>query len=276
MKLLLAAGVVAASTLSPPVSDTTGVADISVAPNSVTAHITFPGGIDLDLTLTFEQSLGLTAESIGLSSHLVDVSDVDITSRLPASVSIPASFPALVTIEPPSSGPLAFSGVVAIDFHTHNLNYVVGSPLRLFAASIGGPFQDITASIGMGSYRTGANKGGFSQFLIVADLRPVNTVINEKFGRLQSTLDANAGAIASDVRSSLQSQLNAAKAASDAGDSVAAADAIQAFADYVKKHSGASIPDVWRSARDVVNVAGELRGGASTLKFSLLAKAGGS
>jgi hypothetical protein len=43
----------------------------------------------------------------------------------------------------------------------------------------------------------------------------------------------------------------------------------------VKQNSGAAIPDVWRSSRDVVNVAGDLRAGASTLKFSLLFKASG-
>jgi hypothetical protein len=54
-----------------------------------------------------------------------------------------------------------------------------------------------------------------------------------------------------------------------------ASDKIQLFADTVKQNSGAGIPDVWRSSRDVVNVAGDLRSSASTLKFSLILKASG-
>ena len=37
----------------------------------------------------------------------------------------------------------------------------------------------------------------------------------------------------------------------------------------MKLSSGSAIPDLWRSARDSVNVAGLLRGAAETLRFSL-------
>ncbi len=254
----------------------TGVGSITVTQNQVTASIELPGGIQTDLSLTFEQALGLTADSIGISAKLVDPSDINLTSRLPGSVSVPAAFPVDISIEPPSTGPLAFSGIVSIDLHTHDLNYVAGTPLRLFAAEGGKSFQDITASVGLGSYRTGANKGGFSEFLIVADVRPIDTVITEKFKRLQGKLNDNASAIPAALLSTLQSKLTDARNTWVSGDPVGAADKVQQFADTVKQNSGTSIPDVWRSARDVVNVAGDLRGTASTLKFSLLVKAGGS
>jgi len=263
--------IVAVSTL--PASAANGLASVQVSQNKVTARIELPGDLAADLEVQFEQALGLSAESIGLSARVIDPGDLNIVSRLPASVSVPVGFPVLITIDPPSSGPLSFSGIASIDLHTHNLTYVANSPLRLFTAEPGKKFQDITASTGLGSYRTGANKGGFSEFLILADVRPVDTVIADKFQRLQSKLDANASAIAANVLPSLQSALTAARNAYLANDAVVASEKTQQFAELVKQNSGSGIPDVWRSTRDVVNVAGELRSGAATLKFSLLFKA---
>ena len=40
----------------------------------------------------------------------------------------------------------------------------------------------------MGSYRARGTSPGFSQWLIVADLRPLNSVIAGKFNRLQGLL----------------------------------------------------------------------------------------
>ncbi|HKQ61056.1 MAG TPA: DUF6689 family protein [Candidatus Polarisedimenticolaceae bacterium] len=248
---------------------------VEVAPNRATVHIELPGDVKADVELRFEQALGLTADSLGISARLLDPADLGLSARLPASVSVPVVFPLLITIDPPASGPLAFSGVVAFDLHTHKLTYAPNSPLRLFAAEGGKSFQDITASIGLGSYRTGANKGGFSEFLIAADTRALASVIDEKFKRLQARLDANAARISSAVLATLQTQLRAARSSYDANDAQAASEKVEQFADIVRQNSGAAIPDVWRSARDVVNVAGELRADASTLKFSLLLKASG-
>jgi Family of unknown function (DUF6689) len=275
MKYSLALGFAVAAIVAAPASAAPGIADISVSENAVTAHVELPGNVNADLELRFEQALGLTVDSIGISAKLVDPSDVVLKGRLPAAAGLPAAFPVVIAIEPPASGPLAFSGVVAIDLHTHNLTYVAGTPLRLFAAESGKAFQDITGSVGLGSYRTGANKGGFSEFLIAADLRPVSVVIEEKFKRLQAKLDAGANSIPSSVLAGLQSQLRAAKSLSDAGDALGAAETIQQFAEAVKQASGSAIPDVWRSARDVSNLAGDLRGIATTLRFSLITKASG-
>jgi uncharacterized protein DUF6689 len=271
----LLCGLVAAVSLAAPSWAASGIANITIAQNSVTASVQLPGDVTADLNLQFEQALGLTVESLGLSAKLVSPSDLGLAARLPTSASVPAGFPVLITIEAPSTGSLAFSGVVAIDLHTHNLTYTTNSPLRLFAAEAGTSFQDITGSTGLGSYRAGATKGGFSEFLIVADVRSVDTVIAEKFQRVQSVLDANASSIASAVLTTLRTTLSAARASYLASDALTASEKVEQFADTVKQNSGSSIPDVWRSARDVVNVAGDLRSGASTLKFSLLFKASG-
>ena len=251
-----------------------GIAGIVVEPNRATVRIELPGNVTADLELRFEQSVGLTADSLGVSARLANPSD--LAGRLPTSVSVPLAFPVLIAIEPPASAALSFSGVVAIDLHTHALNYVAGSPLRLLAAESGGSFRDLTANAGVGSYRAGANKGGFSEFLIAADVRPLGTVIDEKFNRVQAQLDGNAGAIAPSVLASLRTQIRAARTAYDAGNATTAAERVDQFVETVRQNSGAAIPDVWRSARDVVNVAGQLRSEAATLKFSLLLKASGS
>jgi len=252
-----------------------GVTGIDISQNHATAHIALPGDIGLDLDLSFEQCLGLTAESLGISASLVDPASLSLVQRLPASTSIPAAFPVKIAIEPPASGPLAFSGIVSIDLHTHNLAYTAPSPFRFYAAEAGGSFQDITSSIGLGSYRTGGSKGGFSEFLVVADARPIDAVIQEKFQRLQTKLDAASSLIPGPVLASLQAQLSSARNTYLANDALGAADGVQQFADGVRQNSGEAIPDVWRSARDVPNVAGDLRGSAATLKFSLLMKANG-
>jgi hypothetical protein len=278
LKRWVIGGLAVASLVAGPVwAAGPGIASIESTTTKVTAKIELPGNIKADLELTFEQAVGLTVDSIGLSARLVDPSDLGLIGRLPPSVNVPAAFPVLISIEPPANGPLSFSGVVSIDLHTHNLTYLPGTPLRLFVAPNGkGSFCDITASIGLGSYRTGANKGGFSEFLIVADLRLINGVIDEKFKRLQGLLDGSTRSIPSAVMATLQAQLaDARNLYYNADNPAGASDKIQLFADTVKLNSGAGIPDVWRSSRDVVNVAGDLRSSAATLKFSLILKASG-
>lgn len=275
MKKSFAVGLIVASFLGASARAASGVTSIDISTNHATAHISLPGDIGCDLDLTFEQSLGLTADSLGISAKLVDPTNLNLINRLPSSVSVPTAFPVLIAVEPPATGPLAFSGVVSLDLHTHNLSYTTNSPLRFFAAESGKPFQDITTSIGLGSFRTGGSKGGFSEFLVVADIRPVDAVIQDKFQKLQATLDAST-MIPAAILTSLQTQLTAAKNSYLAGDALGASDKVQQFADTVRQDSGAAIPDVWRSARDVTNVAGNLRSGAATLKFSLLIKANGA
>jgi hypothetical protein len=53
------------------------------------------------------------------------------------------------------------------------------------------------------------------------------------------------------------------------GDTAAALDELALFLATVEAHSGSDIPDIWRAARDLVNVAGELRAAGRTLRFSL-------
>lgn len=254
-------------------ANATDPVQIQIDQNTASASIQPTAGVSVDFSLTFEQVSGLTAQNLGLSAGVVNPTNAALVARLPQGTSIPAGLPVLIAVEPPSTGSLSFRGIVAISLHTTNLSWTPGTPLRLLAAPLGGKFVDITASTAAGSYRAGANKPGFSEFLVVADLRPVDTVIAEKLDGLQSKLTQYSASIPAALEASLQAQLDTARSAYVANDPRGAADAIGGFTATVQQHSGAEILDVWRAARDVANVAGELRSAAATLSYSLLLKA---
>jgi hypothetical protein len=130
----------------------------------------------------------------------------------------------------------------------------------------------MTGSLQAGSVRAGGSGPGFSEFLIAADTQTVDSVINAKFDALGAQLSANSAAIDAAVAADLQQRLDQARAANGTGALVAAIDGITAFGDEVKKQSGAAIPNVWRANGGPTNVAGLLRAGADTLKFSLVFK----
>lgn len=251
--------------------------DTTVDGNSLAVKVRLPG-VGADVTVTFEQVVGLSPENLGISARLLTSADlVQIASRLPSpQVSVPAGFPLLLTIEPPPSGGLSFSGVVTIELYTHDLVYVPGSPLRLFSAPLGGPFRDITESASAGSYRVRGRKGEFCEFLIISDLRPVDSVIAAKLARLRGELDDFGTQIEPAELDTLDALLSDVEAAVAAGDTVTAIEKTEAFETEVHTASGSEIPDVWRSAGDLTDVAGRLRADASTLRYSLLLKDNGA
>lgn len=243
-----------------------------ISGNELTAKITLGLGIEADLTITFEQVVGLNPAALSLSATLLDPTDPALLARLPegGAVSVPVSFPVLVRIEPTASSALSFSGVSRISLHTHNLTLGANSPLRLFKApQSSGPFRDMTGFLAIGSVRAGGGTDAYSDFLIVADARPVDTVIVGKFDALQAALTAHAASMPPAVLQDLQGRLSNARGLYEAGSLSAAITAITAFGDEVKRQSGTAIPDVYRANSSLINVAGLLRSAADTLKFSL-------
>lgn len=266
--LLLALAVLAGSAASAQ-----GISDVQIAGDTLTARIALPGDLSADLTLEFEEVVGLSAANLGLSAEAVQ--PMALLSRLPAGglVTLPGAFPVVLRVEPPASSPLSFSGAYKLSLHTHNLNFTAGCPLRLYTASQGGAFRDITETMGMGSYRVRGGGGTFSEFAIVADGRAVDTVIAAKFAAIDALLDDQGYLIAPAVLSELQQQLSAARASHAAGQTGVAAQQVDGFAATVLENSGAAIPDVWRPTGDLQNLAGRLRAAAASLRFSLNLKA---
>ena len=151
--------------------------------------------------------------------------------------------------------------------HTHNLSYAPGTPLRLFKAPLGGNFVDITEDVSPGSVDTRGREGGFSQFLIVADLRPNSVVAAGKFSALNTRI-ANA-AMPALLRTQLNATLASAQTAFNANDYVTAISYVDSFRSQVQAAAGTDLANVWRAARDLDNTAGSLDGMASTLRFTL-------
>jgi hypothetical protein len=212
-------------------------------------------------------TIGATVELLGA----LDI--VAVNGRMPTgSIALPTAYPVMVTIEPGTSSGLEFDGVVEIDVYTNDLTYVLGSTLRLFAAPQNGDFEDITHTISSGSYRVRGSKGEFSEFVVVNDLRSTDTVIGVKIDRLRGTLEDHESDINSTVYSALEAYLDDVETEYDADDYDDAIDALDDFIDEVETNSGANIPDTWRAARDLDNVAGKLRSIAGTLRFSLVLK----
>lgn len=241
--------------------------DVQVDGNRVVANIALPGAIGAELILEFDQAIGLSTDSIGIDAQLADLTDVNLLARLPSTLtSIPAAFPVLITIEPPADEGLSFTGAAKVEIHTHNLTLVTDTPLRLFKAQLAGPFSDITESIGAGSVRSRGRTGGFSQFLIIADLRSHEEVAALKFDGLELRLDDPA--LSTALADSLSASLAAARSDFDSGDVLDAIDHVEDFLSEVQANADA-LPHVWRASRDLDNLAGELIARASSLRFTL-------
>ncbi len=254
----------------PMVAAAQGVTSIDINGSTVEAEIEFVGGFAADLTISFGTVVGLTAASLGLSATTVSPLDPDLLDRMPdPSISIPTGFPVVLQIEPPLTSPLSFSDTATVELHTHNLTYTPNSPLRLFKAPLGGTFQDITAFNGMGSYRVGGSTGGFSEFMIAVDMRPINDVIDTKFALLQAAVDYAECDIPPTVMTSLQQSINSAWTNYSSGYLAEAAGDVGDFIDTVEANAGTTIMNVWRASRDIDNSAGTLIERAATLRFSL-------
>jgi hypothetical protein len=265
LTLVLVAALPAAAQGPPP-----GIVGVTGSGRSLEVRVSLPGGIGAEVALGFEDVEGLDLANLGVSAHLVH--PLSLWSRLPRSV-LPA-LPMVLRVEPPAAGGLSFRGVASFGIHTRNLHFVPGSPLRLFAAPLGGRFEDITAGMGAGSYRARGTRGGFSEFIVVLDLRRTREVIAAKFDRLEELLEGYHGAMPGSVYYDLEERLEAAREDYERGALASAIAEIDGFVAVVEAHSGTDIPDVWRAARDVDNVAGYLRGAAATLRFSLDLKRG--
>ena len=264
----------------------------TISGNTASARIELAGGLAADLSIVFESVVGLNPTALVLTAQVVD--PPTLGSRLPGSgaVGVPAAFPVLIRIEPrrttaptqdrrgksnPSQASgLAFHGIAVISVHTHNLTLQLNPPMGLYSAPTGGAFREITTSTGIGSYRAGGSTGGFSEFVIAIDLRPIDTVIVEKLARLDSLLSTHAAAIEPAVLADLQNRFGQIQLLYQSGALQSAIAASTAFADAVKASSGSAIPDLWLANNSLVNVAGQLRSAAETLRYSLTLKASGT
>ena len=255
--LSFAAPLVSAQTL--PVSTT-------VAGNTATIVVGSPLNPVADVTLTFDDASELGASSLGVQAQLVDLSNPVLIARLGSALTQPDSlFPLLLTIEPPSTGGLVFQRTVRVEIHTHALVYSAGTSYRLFKAPLGGSFKDITDEVAPGSVRARGTTGGFSQFLILPDLRETGDVVDIKIAALRNRIDT----LPSAEQAGFDALLDTAETAIGNESWANAIAAIDAFRARAADRAGTQLTDEWRATHDGDNQAGDLIAGAATLRFSV-------
>lgn len=232
--------------------------------------ISLPGGYEVDVALTFENVMGLTAENLNITAYLANPISGDVISRLPGNlIALQAAYPLVVKIEPVANSGFSFSGPLTLDFHTHNLQYSLNTPLRLFKSHDGAAFEDITVATGAGSIRARGKVGDLSDFIIVADLRPVAQVINEKATKLEQNLSRFANQIAPDLLVALQQSVSIIRHNCASANYGVALSETKVLQQLITDATAQQMPDVWRSARDIDNVSGMLSAGVETLAYSL-------
>lgn len=256
--LALAAPAVASAAILP--------VDVDIAGDTATVRVGSASTPLLDLRLDFDDANGLTPASLGVSADSITVNAPTLVARLPSvDVQGLGTLPVMLTVEPPTLGGLSFDRRVHVEVHTHRLTYTAGSRFRLFKASLGGPFRDVTAAVEPGSVRTRGTTGGFSEFIVVLDLRPTDTVVASKIDWLHARLDLLPPAEAAPLRERLD-QIELAVAEQNWA---VAGTKIDAFRARVANRAGTFIADTWSADGSTVNHAGELLSGIDTLEFSI-------
>jgi hypothetical protein len=132
---------------------------LTVSDRTATAVIELPGGYAADLSLEFEDVVGLHAGALEVSARVL--SPLDVLALLPrfpggSATTIPTSFLVLLQIEPTSTSALSMAGIVTISLHTHaqphaESHLATGSliqprPAARFAKSPGVSALAVTAS----------------------------------------------------------------------------------------------------------------------------------
>lgn len=241
------------------------------------ADITLPnpggGNYTAEFELDFEPTnlQNLTVECIGITADVLDAGEIaNIQSRLPhpGQQVIDPAFPVRVTVEPPSACGLAFQDQYDVTLDTDDLVYAPFSPYRLVKAPIGQAFQYVTGTVTAGSVRARGRAGGFSEFVIIKDNSPQYTTDCEnEYNDLAAQLAA--ATVSPSVRRTLEVDLAVSRAAYEAGDYAHAIELLANFDAHCAEFGGASLPNRWRSARDLDDVEGDLIGGSDSLRFMM-------
>lgn len=219
--------------------------------------------------LTFDAPVGLSAENLNITAQIVDPSDPALRARLPGGslVSVPANFPVMISVSPPAAGGFEFLNAAQVDVYTTHLSHAANSPYRLYKAPAGGMFVDLSEDVIPGSIRIRSRTGGFSDFLMVSDLGSARAAAEDKYAFLDERVDDPD--IAPATRVALQRDLDQSRRKFQSGDYAKARKELDDLERRVETQAGATVPNRWRAAGDLDNVAGSLEGVAASLDFNL-------
>lgn len=240
---------------------------VTTSGNSATAVVSLPGLASTELNLSFENPQNLSAANLGISARVV--SATELASRLPSTdlLSLPFAFPVMISVAPPALGGFRFTGAAEVEIHTHALTFTADNLFRIYKASAGGTFHDITQSVTEGSVRTAGRTGGFSDFLILIDVGAEESKAEDQYDYIAARLTNTS--ISTAARNALQADLAASRTEFEQGDAETAAALLDAFDASIDDYAGNGVPNVWRSARDLDNIAGDLLSETAALRYSL-------
>lgn len=245
-------------------------ASITIDDNRIKAKLALSLLTEVDLTLEFENSIGLNTDSIEITAELIDPTDISIISRLPSTLTNAiAGFPVLVSISPKADAGFGFEGPAMVELYTKAVHYDPAVPLRLFTSHDNGTFEDITTLTSSGSFRARGSTGRFSDFIILLDTRSPATIINNKVNDLRNTLTANQYSVDAALYTALDASVSNIAHAVSGLDYAAAMVIVDHAISVAENANGAQLPNVWRSSGDIVNVQGELLTKLKTLRYSL-------
>lgn len=231
------------------------------------------GHYTAEFELEFEtQGLqNLTPACVGITADVLDATEIGLlTPHLPDSghQHIPTEFPVRVTVEPPAGCGLTFENHYDVTFETEDLVFTPAGPYRLVKAPIGGDFRYVTGSVTQGSVRTRGRAGGFSEFLIIADTNPdYLDDCKHEYDDMQARIDTSS--MSPTARQALTVDLALSRAAYEARNYADAIARLAIFDQHCVEYGGAALPNVWRSARDVDNVEGDLVGNTDSMRFMM-------
>jgi hypothetical protein len=238
------------------------------------AEITLVDGANTynaEFELEFHNPQNLTIACVGIDADVLDATEIaDIESRLPDPVnqSIDPAFPVRVTVEPPIACGLEFEDDVDVEFDTPDLVYAPFSPYRLMKGPIAGAFHDITGSVTAGSVRSRGSGGSFSEFVMVKDtLQDHDADAVQAYDAIEARIDDPSISLTAQL--TLQTDVALSRAAYNAGHYAQAIALLDDLDLHCGTLGGPALPNVWRSARDLVNAEGEIVTLSGNIKFAL-------
>jgi hypothetical protein len=227
---------------------------------------------EFELEFETEGLKNLTPECLGISANVLSPADITAYNlRLPdpAHQVVAAGFPVRVVVEPPAACGLQFQNHYDVTLETDDLVYTPGGPYRLVKAPLGGPhFRYVTGSVTQGSVRSRGRTGAFSEFVMIDDHAPTYQADCEnEYNDLQTRIDASS--MSPTARQALTVDLAISRAAYEARNYTDAIARLAIFDQHCVEYSGAALPNVWRSTRDVDNVEGDLVGNTDSMRFMM-------
>jgi hypothetical protein len=241
-----------------------------VSENKLQASIPLSSTINIDITVEFEKSVGLTADNIVIEAFLIPIHDISVFSRIKSSaVNLHPDFPVLLRISPKADKGFSFEGLASVEIYTKAIDYQAGMPAKLFTSHAGGDFEDITSMVSAGSLRARGNMGKFSDFIIVLDERSLKVDTESKLAQIEQILLDNQTNVNSLLFNELQgvsTKLEIAVSLENFEEALLLTDNLIFL---IENLNGGEIDNVWRSSNDLINVKGDLLSVLKSLRYRL-------